>query len=208
MIRLYGLKMSNYYSLTKSLLIEKGIQFEEVKTPPSQKEEFLQKSPMGKMPAIEVEGEFLSETIAIAGYLDSIAPEPAFLPAEPMAAARVMELICHMKLDVELVARRCLPEAFFGQTVSDETKESTKKDLDKGMKAVARLFKGDPYAVGSELTLADFYTFYTFGLSSGVAKAIFNIDLLDGYPQIAGVMSRMAEHPSIARVEAEKANGK
>ena len=31
MIQLYGLKMSNYYSLTKALLIEKGVAFEEVK---------------------------------------------------------------------------------------------------------------------------------------------------------------------------------
>ena len=35
MIKLYGLKMSNYYSLTKALLIEKGLEFEEVKSPPS-----------------------------------------------------------------------------------------------------------------------------------------------------------------------------
>ncbi len=48
MIRLYGLKLSNYYSLTKALLIEKGIEFEEVKTPPSQKEDFLQKKPHGQ----------------------------------------------------------------------------------------------------------------------------------------------------------------
>ena len=36
MIKLYGLRMSNYYSLTKALLIEKGLEFEEVKAPPTQ----------------------------------------------------------------------------------------------------------------------------------------------------------------------------
>ena len=35
MIKLYGLKMSNYYSLTKALLIEKDLAFEEIKAPPS-----------------------------------------------------------------------------------------------------------------------------------------------------------------------------
>ena len=35
MIKLYGLRMSNYYSLTKALLIEKGLEFEEVKSPPT-----------------------------------------------------------------------------------------------------------------------------------------------------------------------------
>ena len=31
MIKLYGLRMSNYYSLTKAVLIEKGLEFEEIK---------------------------------------------------------------------------------------------------------------------------------------------------------------------------------
>ena len=65
MIKLYGLKMSNYYSLTKALLIEKCVEFEEVKTPPSQDETFLSKSPMGKMPAIEVDGVFF---VRVSGY--------------------------------------------------------------------------------------------------------------------------------------------
>ncbi len=204
MIKLYGLKMSNYYSLAKALMIEKGVEFEEVKVPPSQDEAFLAKSPMGKMPAIEADGVFLSESLAIASYLDRIKPEPALLPADPMASAKVIELVCHMKLDVELVARRCLPEAFFGQTVSQEVKDTTRSDLDKGMKAVARLYNGNPYACGDQLSLADFYTFYTFGLASGIAKSIWDLDLLADYPQIGAVMARMAEHPSVARVEQEK----
>ena len=46
MIKLYGLKMSNYYSLTKALLIEKSVEFEEVKRPPSQEEDFLAANPV------------------------------------------------------------------------------------------------------------------------------------------------------------------
>jgi len=204
MIKLYGLKMSNYYSLTKALLIEKNVAFEEVKRPPSQEEDFLAMSPMGKMPAIESDGIFLSESLAIAQYLENIQPAPALLPSDAMTAAKVMELCCHIKLDVELVARRCLPEAFFGQTVSQETKDSARADLEKGMSAVARLFDGSPYAAGAELSLADFYTFYCFGLASGIAKAIWDMNLLENHANIAGVMAKMAEHPSVARVEAEK----
>jgi len=203
-IKLYGLRMSNYYSLVKALLIEKGLELEEVKTPPSQKEDFLGISPMGKMPAIEVDGVYLSESLAIAQYIEATGGGASLFPEDPMAAAKVTELILHIKLDVELVARRCLPEAFFGQTVSDETKDETRADLEKGMKAVARLFEA-PVVGGDTPNLADFYTFYSFGLASGIAKAIWGIELLEGHPQIAAVMSRMAEHPSVARVEAEKA---
>lgn len=205
MIQLYGLRLSNYYSLIKALLIEKGLEYEEVKAPPTQDEDNLSRSPMGKMPSIGVHGAYLSESLAIATYLDQLQPEPALMPADPLQAAKVMELICHMKLDVELVARRCLPEAFFGGKVSDEVKEATKADLEKGMAAVDRIFVGAPYAAGDQLTLADFYTFYTFGLASGINAKIFGGDLLEGHPKIQAVMASMAAHPSVAQVEADKA---
>lgn len=205
MIQLYGLRLSNYYSLIKALLIEKGLEYEEVKAPPTQDEDNLSRSPMGKMPSIGVDGAYLSESLAIATYLDQLQPEPALMPADPLQAAKVMELICHMKLDVELVARRCLPEAFFGGKVSDEVKEATKADLEKGMAAVDRIFVGAPYAAGDQLTLADFYTFYTFGLASGINAKIFGGDLLEGHPKIQAVMASMAAHPSVAQVEADKA---
>ena len=205
MIQLYGLKLSNYYSLTKALMIEKGVEFEEVKAPPTQEEDNLTRTPMGKMPSIGVDGQYLSESLAIAAYLDRIAPEPAMLPSDPFAAAKVVELVCHIKLDIELVARRCLPEALFGGKVSDEVKETTKADLVKGMAAVDRIFVGGPYAAGGELTLADFYTFYCFGLASVINEKIFGDSLLEGHPNIQAVMAAMSERDSVKRVEAEKA---
>ena len=205
MIQLYGLRLSNYYSLTKALLEEKGLAYEEVKAPPTQEEDNLARTPMGKMPSIGVDGQYLSESLAIAAYLDRLQPEPALLPADPFRAGKVIELACHIKLDVELVARRCLPEALFGQTVSDETKASTQADLAKGLKAVARLMVCDPYAAGSDLTLADFYTFYCFGLASIITQKIFDQDLLAQQPDIAALIARLAQHPSIAKVEADKA---
>lgn len=204
MIQLYGLTMSNYYSLIKALLIEKGLDFEEVKAPPTQEEDNLARSPMGKMPSIGVDGRYMSESLAIASYLERLQPEPALLPADPFAAGKVVELTCHIKLDVELVARRCLPEAFFSQTVTDETKDSTQKDLQRGMQAVDRLLVCDPYAAGSELTLADFYTFYCFGLANGISQKMFGMDLMEGRPKLADLMTKLAQHPSIAAVEAAK----
>jgi len=205
MIQLYGLRMSNYYSLVKALMIEKSVEFEEVKAPPTQEEDNLIRTPMGKMPSIGVNGQYLSESLAIAAYLDRIAPQPALLPSDPLASAKVVELICHLKLDVELVARRCLPELLFKKPVSDETRESAKADLIKGMVAVDRIFVGAPYAAGDTVTLADFYTFYTFGLVTGIGKAVMDLDVLADYPRIQAVIDLMGKHPSIARVEAEKA---
>ncbi len=205
MIKLFGLKMSNYYSLTKALLITKGVEFEEVKAPPSQKDEYLARSPMGKMPSIQVGDQFLSESLAIAAYLDRLAPEPALLPADPFEAAKVVELVCHIKLNIELVSRRLLPEVLFKQPVSDETKAQVRADLDQGMAAVSKLFVGAPYAAGSSITLADYYTYFSFGMASGMTSAIYGEDVVAGHDKIQSVMALLREHPSIARVEAEKA---
>ncbi len=206
MIKLYGLKMSNYYSLTKALLIEKGAEFEEVKAPPAQDEAYLERSPMGKMPSIEVDGKYMSESLAIFQYLERLQPEPALLPGDPFAAGKVMELVCHIKLDVELVARRCLPELLFNKPVSDETKEQVRDDLAKGMKAVSRLAVCDPYAAGSEFTIADLYAYYSLGLAGMLAKNVVGVELLAGHPALAELLGRLAERPSIARVAAEAAS--
>jgi glutathione S-transferase len=125
MIKLYGLRMSNYYSLTKALLIEKGLDFEEVNAPPTQESDNLARTPMGKMPSIEVNGRFMSESLAIFNYLERLQPEPALLPKDPFASGKTLELACHIKLDVELVARRFLPEVLFKKPVSDETKKKS-----------------------------------------------------------------------------------
>jgi glutathione S-transferase len=203
MIKLYGLRMSNYYSLTKALLIEKGLDFEEVQAPPSRDEDSLARSPMGKMPSIELDGRFMSESLAIFQLVERLKPEPALLPSDPFAAGKVMELVCHIKLDIELVARRCLPELLFNKPVSDETKKEVKADLARGIKAVSRLAVCDPYAAGKDFTIADLYTFYGFGLAGTLAKRVVGVDLLADQPKLAELIGRLAERPSIARVTAE-----
>ena len=80
MIKLYGAPLSNYYNMIKVALIEKGLSFEEVLTPPSQDAGYLAKSPMGKIPCIETPDGFLAESIAILEYLEAVAPSPSLLP--------------------------------------------------------------------------------------------------------------------------------
>ena len=144
MIKLYGLRMSNYYSLVKAAMIEKGLDFEEVKAPPTQKEDNLARSPMGKMPSIEIDGQYISESLAIVSYLERAYPATSLLPADPLEAAKALELTLHIKLDVELAARRLLPAAMFGGSASDELIETTRQEVNRGMQAVSQLMVCNP----------------------------------------------------------------
>ena len=205
MLKLHGMTRSNYYNLARACLIYKGIPFEEVKAVPSQEEDYLSKSPMGKVPCLETEQGFISETLAIAEYLDALQPERPLLPTEPYARGKALELLRHVELDIELTARRCLPAAFFGAEASEELKATTKKDLARGVRAISRLYVCEPYATGSEFNLADLYTYFSFGLAGAIVQKIYGEDLLAELPQVRALMERLADEPSVREVEAAQA---
>jgi maleylacetoacetate isomerase len=53
---------------------------------------FLEINPQGLLPALEDEGEVLTQSLAIIEYLDAKYPEPRLIPAAPLARARVQAL--------------------------------------------------------------------------------------------------------------------
>ena len=205
MIRIHGMSRSNYTNLIKACFLEKGIEHEEVKVFPNQEDDYLAKSPMGKVPCIETQAGFISETFAIADYLDHINPDNPLLPTDAFTRAKAIELIRHLELDVELVARRCLMEAVFGKSVSEEVKAATEKDLAKGMQAFGRLVVCGPYAAGAEFGLADLYVYFTFGLASVITEKMFGRDILADLPNVKSLIARLAERDSIRTIETANA---
>ncbi len=206
MMKLHGMDRSNYYCLVKAALLEKRMDFEAVAATPSQDENYLRVSPMGRVPCLETRQGFISESFAILEYLEMVKPAPALFPTDAFERAKVIELIRHVELNVELVARRCLPAAFFGVEASAELKASTRQDLERGMRAVDQLLVADPYAAGSVFTAADLYVFYTFGLASSIVDKVFNEVLLDGHEALTSLMTRLAERDCIRQVEAAKSS--
>lgn len=179
--------------------------FEEVLVQPNSESNYLVKSPMGKVPCIETEQGFLSETTVILNYLDALGEGPSFYPADPFARAKVEELIHHIEKDIELPARRLYGDVFFGRPASDELKAEVKEQLKKGFDALARLAKYDPYLAGSEVTYADFFFRFSVNLATVVAKKALDWDAFNELPNVKPLLSLMDERASVQQAMADQA---
>jgi len=205
MLKLCGFRISNYHNKVRLALLEKGVPFEEDPTCfPSQKDEWVGRSPMGKVPILEADGTTISESEVICEYLEDAFPQKPLLPKDPVARARVRELITHLELHMELVARRLYGAVFFGGKVSDETREQVQKELAKGVRTLQRLAKFDPYIAGPELTLADCAAFVHLPLISLATKLAYGADALEGVTAIKPYLKMLGERPAFARVNEDR----
>ncbi|MCZ7655698.1 MAG: glutathione S-transferase family protein [Rhodocyclaceae bacterium] len=136
MLKLCGFAISNYYNKVKLSLLEKGVPFEDEPAYPSQKDEFLAESSMGKVPFLRTDRGILTESQVLTEYIEDAYPEPALFPQDFFERARCRELIQHIELHLELPARRLYGEAFFGGKASDETKQEVEKLLTRGLRSL------------------------------------------------------------------------
>jgi glutathione S-transferase len=205
MIRLCGFRISNYHNKVRIALLEKGIAFEEDENvKPSQKDEYLAKSPMGKVPYLEVDGTRLRESSAILEYLEDTYPHKPLLPKDPIERARVRELVVFIELHMELVVRRMYGGLFFGGSISDETRAQVEKDIAKGVRALKAIARFDPYIAGGELTIADCAAFVHLPLVTLVTKTAFGRDFLEDIPQVKPYLKMLGERPAFAKVTEDR----
>jgi len=207
MLTLCGSPISNYYNKVKLALVEKGVAFTEERVAIRSKDDaVLTASPLGKIPYIRTDSGALCESQAIMEYIEAKYPQPALLPADAFAAAKVRELIAFIDLHLELVARELYPQAFFGSAaISDSAKERVKKQLDKNMVAFKRIAKFAPFAAGDSFTQANCAAFASLPLIGMATRAVYGEDLLvaadiDYKPYIKFI----SERPSAQKVLADR----
>ena len=206
MLKLCGFHISNYHNKVRIALLEKGLPFEEDPgCAPSQKDEFLARSPLGKVPFLELDGgRRLAESEVIGEYLEEAYPQKPLLPKDPFERAKVRELVKFIELHLELVARRLYGQVFFRRNASEETKQAAEKDLAKGVRAFKALVRFEPYIAGSELTLADCAAFVHLPLVSLTSKHAFGRDYLEDMPQLKPYLKMLGERPAFQKVNDDR----
>jgi glutathione S-transferase len=139
-------------------------------------------------------------------YVEAAYPQTPLLPADPLAAARVRELIQFIELHLELVARELFSEAFFGGKVSEETKTRVQKVLKRHAAAFGRFARFDRYIAGPEFTMADCAAAFHLPMVSQATKAIYGEDMLAAYP-VREYVQFLLERPTMKKVNEERKAG-
>ena len=206
MITLCGMTLSNYYNKVKLVLLEKGGPFvEEVVGTRSSDDAVLKATPLAKIPFIRVDGQTLCESQVIVDYLEARFPQPALLPADAMAAAKVRELCTFLEQYVELVGRELYAQAYFGGTTSESTRERVKKQLARNIPACKRLLRLAPYAAGEKFTLADASAFATLPTVATATQLVLGEDMIAAAGiDWKGYLRLLAQRPSVQRVNADR----
>ena len=159
------------------------------------------------MPFLGTSQGFINETDAILDYLEEVEPARRLLPEDPQARANVRTLMKEIELYIELPARSCFAEAFFGGSVPAAIKSKAREDLQAGFAALKRHGRFAPYVAGGTFTLADIVFLYSVDLAATVGKQLFGLDLLGDLPAARTLLQLLGENPHVKAIAAKREAG-
>ena len=206
MLKLHGASISPNHNKVKLALLEKGIEFEEMLQLPSQEEAFLIRSPMGKIPVMEVDGQFFAESLAMLDYLDKVFPAAPLLPVDPFERAKCREMTQIIELYVSGpgAGAQLTGAALFGAPISDEVKKDAEALIERGVKAVARLAKFAPFIMGSKFTQADCVAFPKLSFVAMVTSKVLGKNMIEGIRGVAEYFKYMSDRPAVQKLLADQ----
>lgn len=168
---LYGVSASPYVKKVEVILKEKNIPFTQVVTPPAVvlkmkklpvPADFIEASPLGKIPALR-EGEWtISDSAVIAQYLEKAHPLPALYPSAPRALARalwfekygdeVLASVIHKKIYTERVVK---PKVLNIPGDESIAKAALDEELPPMLDYLEKELGKDQWIAGDDFTVAD-----------------------------------------------------
>lgn len=209
MLVLHGFSSSNYYNVVKLALLEKELPFEErlVYTGASDVycPDYLQHSPIGKVPCLETKEGTITESRCILDYLERTYPERPLYPRTAFAIAKQNELAQVIELYLELAVRPVIPNMIAGKPPPESIARGVRTNVSKGVHALTQLARFDGYILGGDqLTVADVAAAIHLPTVRGIAKAVLGQDPLEAVPGLSDYLARMAMRPAVQRVNQDR----
>ena len=201
MLKLHGFPTSNFYNKVKLILLEKNLEFEEVRAAPSKEPEYLEKSPMGKIPFLEVEGRYIFESAVIAEFLEQAYPRPALMPSDPFAAARVRELIALTDLHLEPPARSQFAVFFGNEEPNQRDIALVREKATLAAEGIGRRAAFAPFVAGADYTLADATLIVTLPWVRELVQKLAGSDPFSNVTGVEDWVTLMRRRPATQKME-------
>jgi glutathione S-transferase len=148
-------------------------------------------NPKGKVPALEVDGEVLTEGPAILQFLGDRAANDRLAPVGgTMARARVNEVLNFTGTELHIAFG-----PLFNPAATDAQKEAARQAVAVRLHWLEdRLADGRAHLTGADFTIADAYAFVVVNWANftGIALA--------RWPHLSAFMARVAARPAVQRV--------
>jgi len=104
MIRLHGYWRSSAAYRVRIALALKGVAYESVEVNlvagDQNGDAYRARNPQGLVPALEIDGAFIGQSLAIIDWLDATWPEPPLVPRDPLARAQVLSQALVIAADI------------------------------------------------------------------------------------------------------------
>ena len=120
------------------------------------KDEYKKLNPMGRVPALVIDGHTLAESVAILEYLEETRKERPLLPADAVKRALVRQLVEIINSGVQPLQNVSVL-AKIGDEYKQDRKEWAQTYIKKGLAAFEEIVATSrgKYCVGDEVTFAD-----------------------------------------------------
>ncbi|XP_059482276.1 probable maleylacetoacetate isomerase 2 [Neocloeon triangulifer] len=119
-----------------------------------QSSEFLEINPMGRVPALIVNGTALIESVAILEFLEEMFPEPSLLPKDQVSRAKVRSICQLIVSGIQPLQNKSSVLSAIG---NEHKQEWAVHWIKKGFEAIEKLLENTSgrYCVGDKISLAD-----------------------------------------------------